>query len=180
MKVEAALGFGGNLGDPVAAFAAALRALGAHPGVTVLRLSSVYRTAPWGKLDQPEFLNMAALVETSLPARDLLALCLSVEREGGRERRERWGPRTIDIDILSYGSETLNEPGLQVPHPRIAERAFVLAPLAEIAPGLMIGGRTTGALLDAVSDETIRRDGVATDRLKAVLVGQLFTRPCRA
>lgn len=171
MKVEAALGFGGNLGDPVAAFAAALRALGAHPGVTVLRLSSVYRTAPWGKLDQPEFLNMAALVETSLPARDLLALCLSVEREGGRERRERWGPRTIDIDILSYGTEALDEPGLQIPHPRIAERAFVLAPLVEIAPVLVIGGRTTAALFEAVSDETIRRDGVATDRLKAVLVG---------
>lgn len=169
MKVEAALGFGGNLGDPVAAFAAALTRLTLHPDTALVRLSSVYRTAPWGNLDQPEFLNMAALIETSLPARDLLALCLSLEREGGRERRERWGPRTLDIDILSYGSETLDEPGLQIPHPRIAERAFVLAPLAEIAPGLVIGGRTTAALLDAVSDETIRRDGVATDRLKALL-----------
>ena len=170
MKVEAALGFGGNLGDPVAAFAAALRALGAHPGVTALRLSSVYRTAPWGKLDQPEFLNMAALVETSLPARDLLALCLSVEREGGRERRERWGPRTIDIDILSYGSETLDEPGLQIPHPRIAERAFVLAPLAEIAPGLVIGGSTVLRHRTAIAAEGIARDQSATVRLSDMVM----------
>jgi 2-amino-4-hydroxy-6-hydroxymethyldihydropteridine diphosphokinase len=169
VKVEAALGLGGNLGDPVAAFATVLKRLERHAGVSAVRPSSVYRTAPWGKLDQPEFLNMAVLVETSLPARALLDLCLDLEREGGRERRERWGPRTIDIDILSYGSETIDEPGLQVPHPRIAERAFVLAPLAEIAPGLVIGGRTVAALLDAVTDETIRRDGVAADRLQALL-----------
>ena len=169
MKVEAALGLGGNLGDPVAAFAAALTRLKLHPDITLVRPSSVYRTAPWGKLDQPEFLNMAVLVETSLPARALLDLCLDLEREGGRERRERWGPRTIDIDILTYGGQTIDEPGLQVPHPRITERAFVLAPLAEIAPGLVIGGRAVAVLLEAVTDETIRRDGVATDRLKALL-----------
>lgn len=171
MRVEAALGLGANLGDPVAAFATVLKRLERHLGVSAVRSSSVYRTAPWGKLDQPEFLNMAVLIETSLPARALLDLCLDLEREGGRERRERWGPRTIDIDILTYGSEMIDEPGLQVPHPRIAERAFVLAPLAEIAPGLLIGGRTVAALLDAVTDETIRRDGVATDRLKVLLAG---------
>ncbi len=168
MRVEAALGLGGNLGDPVVAFATVLRRLEAHEAVSRIRPSSVYRTAPWGKLDQPEFLNMAVLVETTLSARALLDLCLSLEREGGRERRERWGPRTLDIDILTYGGETIDEPGLQVPHPRIAERAFVLAPLAEIAPGMMIGGRSVADLLEAVMDETIRRDPAATERLQGV------------
>lgn len=169
MRVEAALGLGGNLGDPVVAFATALRRLETHHAVSLVRPSSVYRTAPWGKLDQPEFLNMAVLVETGLSARALLELCLSLEREGGRERRERWGPRTLDIDILTYGGQTIDEPGLQVPHPRIAERAFVLAPLAEIAPGMMIGGRSVADLVEAVIDETIRRDPAATERLSAVL-----------
>jgi 2-amino-4-hydroxy-6-hydroxymethyldihydropteridine diphosphokinase len=114
--VEATLGFGGNLGDPVAAFAAALSRLRAHAAVEVKAVSSVWRTAPWGKLDQPEFRNMAVLIETTLPAEDLLSLCLAIERESGRERRERWGPRTLDIDILTYGGQTIDRPGLQVPH----------------------------------------------------------------
>jgi 2-amino-4-hydroxy-6-hydroxymethyldihydropteridine diphosphokinase len=168
VRVEAALGLGGNLGDPVAAFATVLQRLEAHEAVSRIRPSSVYRTAPWGKLDQPEFLNMAVLVETGLSARALLDLCLALEREGGRERRERWGPRTLDIDILTYGGQTIDEPGLQVPHPRIAERAFVLAPLAEIAPGMVIGGRSVADLLKAVIDETIRTDPAATERLGAL------------
>lgn len=168
MRAEAALGLGGNLGDPVAAFATVLRRLETHEAVWLVRPSSVYRTAPWGKLDQPEFLNMAVLVETGLSARALLDLCLALEREGGRERRERWGPRTLDIDILTYGGQTIDEPGLQVPHPRIAERAFVLAPLAEIAPELAIGGRRVAGLLEAVIDETIRRDPAATERLRTL------------
>lgn len=169
MKVEAALAFGGNLGDPVAAFAAALQGLRDHPAITLGRLSSVYRTPPWGKTDQPEFFNMAALVETSLAPQDLLAFCLELERAGGRERRERWGPRTLDIDILTYGDAVIDQARLQIPHPRIPERAFVLTPLAEILPQRLIGGRTVAELLNAVTDETIRRDDVATDRLKALL-----------
>ncbi len=169
MATEAALAFGGNLGDPVTAFAPALKALRAQPAIALGPLSSVYRTPPWGKTDQPEFLNMAVLVETALSPEDLLALCLELERSGGRERRERWGPRTLDIDILTYGGEAIDRPGLQIPHPRIAERAFVLAPLAEIAPDGTIGGRTFTSLLDAVRDETIRRDDAATDRLGALL-----------
>ncbi len=171
MRVEATLGLGGNLGDPVAAFAQALSRLARHPAVFSLRPSSVFRTAPWGKLDQPEFLNMAVLLETDLPARALLDLCLDLEREGGRERRERWGPRTLDIDILTYGGQTIDEPGLQVPHPRIAERAFVLAPLAEIAPGLSIAGSVVRDLLQAVIDDAIRSDPVATNRLQALSAG---------
>lgn len=168
MRVEATLGLGGNLGDPVAAFATVFRRLETHEAVSLVRPSSVYRTAPWGKLDQPEFLNMAVLIETGLSARALLDLCLCLEREGGRERRERWGPRTLDIDILTYGGQAIDEPGLQVPHPRIAERAFVLAPLAEIAPGLVIGGRSVADLLEAVIDDTIRRDPAGTERLRAL------------
>ena len=169
VRIEAALGLGGNLGDPVAAFAVALRALDAHPEVAVLKLSSVWRTAPWGKLDQPEFLNMAALVETSLSARALLAVCLDLERQAGRERGERWGPRTLDIDILSYGAETIDEPGLQLPHPRIAERAFVLAPLAEIAPEMSVGGQAIAERWTASEPEGVTRDPTATERLANAL-----------
>jgi 2-amino-4-hydroxy-6-hydroxymethyldihydropteridine diphosphokinase len=169
VRIEATLGLGGNIGDPVLAFAAALAGLARHPAIALTRLSSVYRTAPWGKLDQPEFLNMAVALETGLSADALLALCLELERESGRERRERWGPRTLDIDILSYGDAVIDRPGLQVPHPRITERAFVLAPLAEIAPGLMIAGRTVTELRDALPMAEVRRDEHETLRLGALL-----------
>jgi len=168
VTVEAALGLGGNIGDPVTAFAAALRGLAQHPAVALRRISSVYRTAPWGKLDQPEFLNLAVLIETDLPAADLLELCLALERSQGRERRERWGPRTLDIDILIYGTEAIDRPGLQVPHPRIAERAFVLAPLAEIAPEVTIDGADVVTLRDRLPSEDVRRDEGETERLARV------------
>lgn len=167
MALEVSLGLGGNLGDPVAAFAAAIARLQAQPGIAPrLRCSSVYRTAPWGKLDQPDFLNMALLLETDLAADALLALCLLIERESGRERRERWGPRTLDIDILTYGDRAIDQPGLQVPHPRIAERAFVLAPLAEIAPATRIAGSSVADLLAAIGSQDVRRDEAATQRLR--------------
>lgn len=171
MAIEATLGLGGNLGDPVLAFAAALVRLRAHPAISVKATSSVWRTAPWGKLDQPEFRNMAVLLETSLPAEVLLDLCLAIERESGRERGERWGPRTLDIDILTYGGQTIDRPGLQIPHPRIAERAFVLAPLAEIAPGMRIAGRSVPALLAALGDNDIGQDEAGTLRLRAARSG---------
>jgi 2-amino-4-hydroxy-6-hydroxymethyldihydropteridine diphosphokinase len=167
----ASLGLGGNLGDVVAAFEYALGRLGKAPGIKRLRASSVYRTPPWGKLDQPDFLNMAALVETTLPARELLALCLDIERGRGRRRLERWGPRTLDIDILTYGDARLDEPELKVPHPRIAERAFVLAPLAEIAPSLAIGERTAAQWLESVDRSGVIEDREATARLRAALRG---------
>jgi 2-amino-4-hydroxy-6-hydroxymethyldihydropteridine diphosphokinase len=169
VAIEAALGLGGNLGDPVAAFAAALKAMEHHPTIRLMRLSSVWRTAPWGKLDQPEFLNMAALIETNLTADELLALCLSVERENGRERSERWGPRTLDIDILTYGNAIIDQPGLQIPHPRIAERAFVLAPLAEIAPDLTILGRSVQELWIANATESVQQDGQESARLESLI-----------
>ena len=167
--VVAALGLGGNVGDVADAFVEALARLGAAQGVTLTAWSSVYRTPPWGKLDQPDFLNLAALVETTLPARALLALCLDVERGLGRERRERWGPRLIDIDVLTYGAATIDEPNLKVPHPRLTERAFALAPLAEIAPRLTVGGRTVTDWLTRVERAGVEIDAATSAKLAARL-----------
>lgn len=163
--IEAALGFGGNLGDPVARFGTALQALSQHPQITVVTRSSVYATQPWGNTEQPEFANMAAIVRTTIPAAELLSFCLLIETEAGRKRLEQWGPRTLDIDILTYGDATIAAPGLNVPHPHLAERAFVLVPLAEIAPQLRVGGRTIAALRDCVDTRGVRRDAFATARL---------------
>lgn len=164
-RVVAALGLGGNVGDVVTAFAKALARLAATPGVRLAAVSSVYRTPPWGKLDQPDFLNLAATIETALAPRALLALCLETERSLGRERIERWGPRLIDIDILTYGGATIDEPDLKIPHPRLTERAFALAPLAEIAPKLQVGGRTIADWLTRVDRAGIAIDAAASAKL---------------
>lgn len=136
------IGLGGNVGNPARAIAAALAALARHPQIRVVAISSLYRTPPWGKLDQPSFLNAAAELSTSLEPRKLLAACLEVERSLKRERGERWGPRTIDIDIIAYGDRVIREDGLEIPHARFASRAFVLIPLAEIAGQMSIGGES--------------------------------------
>src|SRR3990170_1102388 len=140
-KERAYLGLGGNLGDPAQSMGAALRMLDADPLTGVVQVSSLYRTPPWGKTDQPDFLNATAEVLTGHSPRELLDLCLEAERRLKRVRQERWGPRLIDIDILVFGDRTVNENGLDIPHPRMLERAFVLAPLAEIAPDLVAQGR---------------------------------------
>jgi 2-amino-4-hydroxy-6-hydroxymethyldihydropteridine diphosphokinase len=156
-STAAYLGLGGNIGDPEAAMAAALRSLDAHPDVRVMRVSSLYRTPPWGPVEQPDFLNAAAQVETVLPVRGLLELCLETERGLKRVRRERWGPRAIDIDILVYGEEAIAEEELEVPHPRMLGRAFVLAPLAEIAPDLRLAGVTAADRLARLDSTGIVR-----------------------
>ena len=143
----AILGLGGNIGDTRGLMARAIGRLAAHPGIAVAAVSALYRTPPWGRTDQPAFLNGALRAETSLPPRQLLQAILDVERQLGRERGERWGPRTIDIDILTYGAEAIDEPGLHVPHPRLAERAFALAPLVDVAPDAEIAGRRASELL---------------------------------
>ncbi|MEO3385744.1 2-amino-4-hydroxy-6-hydroxymethyldihydropteridine diphosphokinase [Mesorhizobium sp. CAU 1741] len=155
--VRAYLGLGGNIGDPARAMAASLRALDAANQVRVAESSSLYRTPPWGVSDQPDFLNAVAAIDTDLSARELLELCLETERALKRVRAERWGPRVIDMDILLFGTETIDEEGLQVPHPRMRERAFVLAPLAEIAPGLDLNGSAVEACLSRVGGEGIVR-----------------------
>ena len=156
-KERAYLGLGGNLGDPADAMGSALRMLDADPLTEVVSVSSLYRTPPWGKTDQPDFLNATAEVLTSHSPRELLDLCLEAEQKLKRVRQERWGPRLIDIDILVFGDRTVNEEGLEIPHPRMLERAFVLAPLAEIAPDFVAGGRTLKEHLAALDTAGIER-----------------------
>jgi len=151
------LSLGGNLGDPAKSMGAALRMLDGDADTRVTGVSSLYRTPPWGKLDQPDFLNAAAEISTGLVPRALLDLCLDAERRLKRVREERWGPRLIDIDILVFGKRVIHETGLEVPHPRMLERAFVLAPLAEIAPSLVVGGRSITDRLVAVDTSGIER-----------------------
>lgn len=136
------IGVGANLGNREATMRAALAALDATPGVRVVAVSSFRETEPVGYLDQPRFLNAAASVETELDARGLLDALLAVEQSLGRTREgPRFGPRTIDLDLLLFGDEQVDEPGLTVPHPRLHERAFVLEPLAELDPALVVPGR---------------------------------------
>ncbi len=144
----ATLGLGGNIGDPVAAMGEALRRLDARLDCRVTSVSRLYRTPPWGKTDQADFYNACAAVETQLEPQELLAACLEIERTMKRVRVERWGPRTIDIDILTYGDRTIDAEHLKVPHPRMTERAFVLMPLADIDPQLSVKGRSIGQWLD--------------------------------
>jgi 2-amino-4-hydroxy-6-hydroxymethyldihydropteridine diphosphokinase len=130
------VGLGANLGEREPAIRRAAAMIGA------LRLSSIRETEPWGVTDQPSFLNAVAETDTELPPRALLERLLEVERALGRVRGgARFGPRTIDLDLLLYGSETIDEAGLTVPHPRLHERLFVLEPLSELAPALVVPGR---------------------------------------
>ena len=139
------LGLGSNLGDRRANIERALELLGEEPTIKVIRVSSFYETEPVGYTDQPDFINAVACVETELPPRELLRAIMSVETKMGRVRTIRWGPRVIDIDILMYDDQQVDEEGLQIPHPRMMERKFVLEPLAEIAPDLVLpGGKTAG------------------------------------
>jgi 2-amino-4-hydroxy-6-hydroxymethyldihydropteridine diphosphokinase len=136
------LGLGGNVGDPVAAMAGAINRFDQGEQSTVRAVSRLYRTPPWGKTDQPDFFNSCVLIATRLKPAALLALCMIIEREMKRERLERWGPRTLDIDILTYDDEEIRMPALEIPHPRMLERGFVLMPLADIAPDMKFGGRS--------------------------------------
>ncbi|MFB0936497.1 MAG: 2-amino-4-hydroxy-6-hydroxymethyldihydropteridine diphosphokinase [Propionivibrio sp.] len=149
---------GANLADPVAQVRAALEALARLPGSRLLRASSLYRTAPVGIHGQPDFINAVAALETSLAPQALLAALFSIEAQFGRRRDYRHAPRTLDLDLLLYEGETLDTPELQLPHPRMHLRAFVLAPLVEIAPGCAIPGRgSAAAWLPAVSMQPIEK-----------------------
>ncbi|MFL5911753.1 MAG: 2-amino-4-hydroxy-6-hydroxymethyldihydropteridine diphosphokinase [Gaiellaceae bacterium] len=140
---RAYIGLGSNLGDREATIRAALDALAAEPGITVAAVSSLIDTEPVGVVDQPRFLNGVAALDTDLPAGALLDVLLAVEQRFGRRREASLpqGPRTLDLDLLLYGDAEIEEPGLRVPHPRLHERAFVLGPLAELAPSLEVPGK---------------------------------------
>lgn len=144
------IGLGSNLGDGPALIHEALADLGSRPGIRVLRVSSLYRTAPWGRTDQPDFTNAVAELETGLEPADLLRELLDCESALGRTRETGcWGPRLIDLDLLCFEDRRVTSADLEIPHPRMHERAFVLAPLLELEPDFVIPG--VGAASDRLA-----------------------------
>jgi 2-amino-4-hydroxy-6-hydroxymethyldihydropteridine diphosphokinase len=141
------LGLGSNIGDREATIIAAISRLNDHPAITVREVSALYETAPVGFADQPAFLNAVAAVDTTLTPEALLDACLDVERQLGRVREQKWGPRTIDIDILIYHELVCNSDRLSLPHPLMHQRCFVLVPLREIAPELRLDNSKTASEL---------------------------------
>ena len=158
-KVISYIGLGSNLGDGVAALQQALQGIADLPGTELLRVSSFYRTAAWGKTDQPDFTNGVAEIITCLQADELLQQLLALELDLGRVRNsERWGPRCIDLDILSFADQVIDLPDLTTPHPRMHERAFVLLPLLELEPAYRIPGLgEAGLFLEKVSNQRIEK-----------------------
>jgi len=152
------IGIGSNQDDPVRQVRDAFDELAALPSTRLSARSSLYRTAPVGKPDQPDFVNAVARLETTLPPATLLQRLLAIEQRHGRVRGERNAPRTLDLDLLLYADAVLDTPGLQVPHPRMHERAFALLPLDEVSPGLSIPGRgPVAALLRGLAGQRIER-----------------------
>lgn len=151
---RAYIGLGANQGDPVENLKAALQLINNHPGITVTKVSSVYLTEPVGYEDQPWFHNCVAELETGLQPFELLAVLQDVENELGRVRTVRWGPRTVDLDILLYDELQMDEEKLSIPHPRMTERAFVMVPLTEIASdALFPDGQTVREMCEKIKDE---------------------------
>jgi 2-amino-4-hydroxy-6-hydroxymethyldihydropteridine diphosphokinase len=156
---EALLGLGGNVGEVRATLDQAVALLARNKDIILRARSSDYATPPWGVTEQPPFINLAIQVETTLAPRALLERALEVERALGRDRAHetRWGPRTIDIDLIAYDDLVLDEPDLTLPHPRLFERAFVLVPLNEIVPDRVIAGRRVGDALSHIDAKGIER-----------------------
>jgi 2-amino-4-hydroxy-6-hydroxymethyldihydropteridine diphosphokinase len=158
MACPAFVALGSNLDDPRRQVLQAMDELKALPGTRVRRCSSLYRTAPVGEPDQPDFINAVVQIETALDPLEVLDALLAIERRHGRVRSRRNAPRTLDLDLLLYDDRTIDTPGLQLPHPRMHERAFVLLPLAEIAPDASIPGRgPVAALLPGVAGQRVVR-----------------------
>lgn len=158
--VPCAIALGSNLGDSWQTLQQALSALHCPPTLELLAQSSVYQTVAIGP-PQPDILNACALLNTTLSAQALLHQLLEIEQRFGRVRRERWGPRTLDLDLLFYGQAIVSEPTLHIPHPRLRERAFVLIPLAEIAPAWRdpLSGQSVQALCQAIDPAGVQRLG---------------------
>ncbi len=152
------LSIGANLGDRLGTLREAVQLLKTEPGVTVTAVSPFYETPPWGKTDQPPFINGAVAVETDLSGEALLVRCLAIEQRLGRVRHEKWGARTIDIDLICSPDETCRSETLTLPHPYATERAFVLVPLRDIAPDLCLCGRPLDDWLKRLPDtDSIRK-----------------------
>lgn len=149
-ETQIGLGLGSNLGDAPGNIRRALAELEARGAAHVTAVSRIYRTPPWGPVAQPPFANACALARTRLAPLDLLAALKAIEADMGRAAGARWGPRLIDLDILFHGAGALDAPGLHLPHRHLFERAFVLIPLAEIAPDLRIGGRAVAQAARAI------------------------------
>jgi 2-amino-4-hydroxy-6-hydroxymethyldihydropteridine diphosphokinase len=164
----AIIALGGNQGDVVAHFAAAVKGL-REQGCIIKVLSSLYHTPAWGKTDQPDFLNMTLELRSSLRPHDLLHLCLAIETQHGRQRHLKWGPRTLDLDIIDYDGLIMRDDNLTLPHPHTLERAFVLVPLCEIRPHMQIGGHDIASVLAQIEHSDIRRDDMATERFLTLL-----------
>lgn len=141
-REEYIISLGSNMGDSKEILRAAIRKLAAHPDLRLLKLSSFYRTKPWGKKDQPDFLNAAALIRWEGSPEDLLAFLLQTEKEMGRVRKVHWGPRTLDLDLIYNEYERRSTEYLHLPHPLFWERPFVLVPMEEILPDFTYGGET--------------------------------------
>lgn len=154
--VRAAFGLGSNLGDRLAHLKGAVNTIKGEPEVTALSLSSFYETAPIGGPEQADFVNAVVVVDTTLTPRQLLALAHRCEANAGRERTERWGPRTLDVDVLAYGDVIDDAPDLTLPHPRAVERAFVLIPWEEVDPTFVIAGRPIEDWVAAVDRSGVR------------------------
>ncbi|MEJ0050076.1 MAG: 2-amino-4-hydroxy-6-hydroxymethyldihydropteridine diphosphokinase [Methylovirgula sp.] len=155
--VEIGLGLGSNIGDAPGNVREALRLLRASDVIEITKISSIYRTAPWGYKDQAPFANACALARTGLDPERLLAAVKAIEAEMGRTKTVRWGPRLIDIDILFYGTQSLVSDSLVLPHKELFNRAFVLVPLAEIAPDLVLGGRPVAEAAAAIAHDDIEK-----------------------
>jgi 2-amino-4-hydroxy-6-hydroxymethyldihydropteridine diphosphokinase len=151
------LGLGSNIGDAPANIREALRLLRAQPTIEITKVSAIYRTAPWGYKDQAVFANACALARTDLDPERLLRVVKTIEEEMGRTATTRWGPRLIDIDILFYGGETRVSHDLILPHKELFHRAFVLVPLAEIAPDLVLGGRSVAQAAASIDHDDIAK-----------------------
>ena len=155
----ACIGLGANLGDAAQTLRDAFQALAGLPRTTLRARSPLYSTPAWGNEDQPAFVNAAALLDTALDGPELLAALLGIERDFGRVRAPgvHWGPRTLDLDLLLFGNEVIDEPGLRVPHPHLQERSFALVPLVEVAPDAMIPGNGSArAAMAAVDTSQIK------------------------
>lgn len=156
-RVRAYVGLGSNIGTPLAQLDAAFAALASLPDTALLRRSRVFRTPPWGVTEQPDFFNAVAELETGLDATALLAHLRRIEADAGRERLERWGPRSLDLDLLIHGDTQSDTAELELPHPRMHTRAFVLVPLAELAPDLVLPPH--GRVVDLLA--ALDRGGIA-------------------